>query len=193
MIKHFFLGFYVKTITGFDDTITRIPLLSSITKTRYGKLMFSLGNILAVVCAILLAIFFSTLLNSIPYHKEISAVLVFALAAAIYFDLFVHKPRSKAEEKINKCVSLKRCSQLIGIGFIASFATLIDDIVAYLPLFVNDGVMMYYSIAGIIFGTIVQVILVIYFSEKIAKVKYKEEIAAAGLVILGILILTGLI
>lgn len=189
MIKYFLLGLYVKIITSFDDTITRIPIISSVTSNRHGQFMFSIGNILAVISAILIAIFFSKLLHSIPYYRYISIGLIFALAIAIHFDLFVHKQRNKAEEKIKKSNSIKRSTQLIGIGFIASFATLIDDIVAYTPLFLIGGIDTIYSIIGILIATIIEIIIVIYFSDRISHIKYKEEIASLGLVILGILML----
>jgi hypothetical protein len=85
-----------------------------------------------------------------------------------------------------------RCAKLIGIGFIASVATVLDDIVAYSPLFL-DTLIRPFAIIGILAATILEIIAVIHFAEKIAKIKYKDEIAGIGLVILGILILAGII
>jgi len=90
-----------------------------------------------------------------------------------------------------KKLSVERFNQLVGIGFIASFATLIDDIVAYSAVFVEDSIM--FTSAGIIAATILEIYVAIYASEKLARIKYKDEIASAGLVVLGFLILTGII
>jgi hypothetical protein len=47
-LKYLLLGFAVKIITGFDDTITHIPVLASVTRTRAGKIAFSIGTLLAI-------------------------------------------------------------------------------------------------------------------------------------------------
>ncbi len=198
MLKYFILGFLVKIITGLDDTITHIPILASVTKTRTGKIFFSIGTLLAIILAIILAIFFSSILKLFPYYRYIAATLIFALAIIIYFDLLIHKPRAKVEklekekEKIIKNYpSKKRGLILLLIGFIASVATVIDDIIAYSPLFLENNRIL--TIAGILTATILEILLVIYASEKISKIKYKEEIASIGLLILGLLILMEII
>ena len=194
-LKYLGLGFFVKAITGFDDTITHVPILASLTKTRTGKIAFSIGTMAAIILAIIIAVFFSAILHTLPYYKYVAAGLVFALAAAIYFDVFIHKPRTKAEKRLlkRKKITAERFTHLIGIGFVVSFATVIDDIIAYTPVLLGDISSKIYAITGIVLFTILEIVLVIYFSEKISKIKYKEEIASAGLVILGILILTGII
>ena len=196
MIKYFFLGMFVKLITGLDDTITHIPILASVTKTRAGRIAFSIGTLMAIIFAIIIAVFFSAIFYYIPYYRYIAVGLIFALAIAIYFDVFVHKPRTKAEKQLlkEKRTTNERFAHLLGIGFIASFATVIDDIIAYIPLFLIPGLLIKaMAIAGIILLTVIEIIAVIYFSGKIAKIKHKEKIAVAGLVILGVLILTGTI
>ncbi len=187
------MGFLVKVITGLDDTITHVPILASVAKTRMGRIAFSLGTLLAIIVAIIASLFLANVLLQVAYYRYISAALVFALAAAIYFDVFVHTPRTQAEKKLmkQKRISFEQFTQLVGIGFIASIATVVDDIIAYSPLFLADG--RFLVIAGIIAATLVEIVAVIYFSKKIAKIKYKEELASFGLVVLGVLILVGVI
>lgn len=192
-LKYFTLGFFVKAVTSLDDTLTRIPIIASFTKTRMGKVAFSIGNLIAIGLAIIIAVFFSALIKNFQYYKHISAGLIFALAIAIYFDVFVHKPRARAEDKLKKFqkISVERFTKLVGIGFIASFATVIDDIIAYSPLFLAGIATKIYASLGILIATILEIILVIYFAEKIDKIKYKKEISCLGLVLFGILILAG--
>ena len=195
MLKYLFLGFFAKIITGLDDTITNVPIIASVTKTRIGKIAFSIGTLIAIIIAIVLALFFSSILKKIPFYRYIIVGLVFLLAALIYFDVFVHKPRTKAEKKLLKMkkISAKRFTKLVGIGFIASFATVLDDIIAFAPLFLGALITQLSAIIGILIGAFLEIILVIFFAEKISKIKYKEEIASIGLVILGILILLNII
>jgi len=195
MLIHLLLGFFVKIITGFDDTLTNVPILASVTKVRMGKIAFSIGTIIAIALAIIISIFFASLLAGFSYYRYISAGLIFLLATLIHFDVFVHKPRTKAEKKLLKMkkLSTERFTRLVGIGFLASFATVLDDIIAYTPLFLGSLTIKILAIIGIMAGTLLEIFAVIYFAEKIAKIKYKEEIASLGLVILGILILAGVI
>ena len=139
--------------------------------------------------------FFSSFLHRFPHYRIIAAGLLFFIAFCIYKKCLVVKPRVKAEEKILKLkrISKLRFMKLIGIGFLAAFATVIDDIVAYSALFVSDGATIFFAIAGILAATLVEITLVIMFSEKLAKVRFKEEIAATGLTILGILLLAGFV
>jgi hypothetical protein len=192
-IKYFFLGIFIKIITGLDDTITHIPILASITKKRLGRIAFSIGTLLAIIAAIVVSFFFISAIKHFSYHRYISAFLLFLLAIAMYFDIFVHKPRTRLEAKFRKKISFKRFTTLLGIGFLASIATVIDDVIAYSPLLAVSGINRYYAIAGILIATVLEILVVIYFSKKVAKIKYKEEIASLGLVILGILVLTGII
>lgn len=194
MLKYLALGFIIKIITGLDDTITHIPIIASVTRTRMGKIAFSIGTLFAIITAIIIASFFVTILKEFPYTRYIIAGLIFALAAGIYFNTFIHYPRTKAEHKLTKLrISAKRFAKLMGIGYIASIATVLDDIIAYSPLFLSTAISQTYAIAGILTATLLEILLVIYFAEKIAHIKYKQEIASAGLIILGILTLTGTI
>jgi hypothetical protein len=192
-LKYLILGFFVKIITGFDDTITNIPVIASVTRIRLGKIAFSVGILFGIILAIIISIFFAALIRFSAYYRYISAALLFILAAAIHFDIFVHKERTKAEKFVLGCKGFHiRFTKLIGIGFVASIATGLDDIIAYSPLFL-DTFLRPYAIIGILIATMLEIIVVIYFSEKISKIKYKEEIASIGLVVLGILILSGII
>ncbi|MBW3012882.1 hypothetical protein KY340_01635 [Candidatus Woesearchaeota archaeon] len=196
VFKFILLGIFVKIVTGFDDTITHIPIITSITKTRKGKIAFTAGMFLAIILAIIIAMFFSTLLKSVPFYKEIFAGLLFGLAIAIFFDILVHKPRAKAEHEImkyKKKIPTERIARLLFVGFIASFATVLDDIITYSPLFTHGFLYDIFAIIGILAAALLELLLVLYFSEKLTKFKHKEKIASVGLVILGILILTGII
>jgi hypothetical protein len=180
-LKFLILGFFVKIVTGFDDTLTHIPVVASVTKTRLGKIVFSVGTLLAIVLAIIASFFFAKLLQFSVYYRYISAGLLFILAAAIHFDLLVHIERKKAEKVVLGCEKLHvRYTKLLGIGFIASIATVLDDVIAYSTLFLNSISFRVYAIIGILAGTVLEIIAVIYFAEKIAKIKYKDEIASIG-------------
>jgi len=189
------LGFFVKILTGLDDTLVHMPVLSNITKTRIGKLAYSLGTLAAISLAIVVSIFFSYLISGLVYYKYIAAGLIFTLAVLIYYDFLIHNPRKKEEKKLLelKKISTARFFKLLGIGFIASFVTVIDDVVAYIPLLHGDFQIKLFSVIGILTAAVLEIILVIFFSEKISKIKYKKEIATLGLLVLGILILTEII
>jgi len=198
VFRYLISGFLVKWITGIDDVLTRIPVLSTVTKTRKGKIAFSIGTLLAIILAIIIAIFFSFFIKLFPYYRYIAATLIFLFAIALYFNLLVHKPKEKTEKEVKKIKQIKRISKkrfmkLIGIGFIVSFATVLDDIIAFAPLFLESTLTKALSASGIMLATVTQLIVVIYFSKQIKKIKYKKEIATIGLVILGILILFGII
>lgn len=191
-IKFILLGFFVKVVTGFDDTVTHVPVIASLTRTRTGKVAFTIGIFSSIITAIIIAIFFSSIIRDFPHYRYITAGLIMFLAAGIYFDIFVGKPRAKAEKKLYKLqkISVERFTKLVIIGYIASLATVLDDIIAYLPLFAAENSnTTIYSVIGILSATLFEIILVIYFSEKIAKIKHKEKFAAAGLVILSLLII----
>ncbi len=194
MLKYFILGLFTKIITGLDDTITHIPILASLTKKRFGRILFSIGTLFAIIFAILVSLFFSILIKQIPFYRYISIVLLLVLAGLIYFGVFIEKPRKKAEYKLRqKKISREKGIKLFVIGFFASVATVLDDIVVYSSLFVKDFSVDVYIIIGILVATILEIIIVIYFSKKISKLKYKKEIASLGLIVLAFLILFGII
>ncbi len=195
MLKEVLSGFFVKLITGLDDTITHVPIISSLTRTRKGKIAFSFGILLAITLAIILSFSFASVLKSFEYYKYIAATIIFLLAFSIYFNLLFPKSKKKEQTKlklIKKPVSVKRIIKLIGIGFITAFVTVIDDSLAYSSLFLltQNSLLV---IIGIYLATLLQITTIIYFSRKIAKIKYKKEVSAIGLIIIGILILFGVI
>ena len=193
ILHAFLLGVFIKFITGIDDVLTRVPVVAALTRTRMGKVAFCTGSTTAVMVATAIAYFFSSFVVSFPSYRYIVVGVIFILAALIYFDVFVHKPRSKAEKKLIHLnqISAQHFTKLLGIGFVASFVTVLDDVIAFLPLFLLEPQLILFGIFGIFVMTVAQAILVVTSAERIAKIPYKEEIAAAGLVLLGIGILLG--
>jgi len=186
-------GFFVKAITGFDDTMVHIPIVGTITRTRRGKIAFSLGILIAVTLAVTIAVLFASAIRLMPYSRHISSGLLFLLATIIYFNIIIAKPKQKVEQKLQakqvKTISPKRFFKLIGIGFIAAFATLIDDIIAYSSVFSGSLSFFPYIVLGIYIATFLELYAIIYFSRKLAKIPYKRQATSFGLVILGYLIL----
>jgi len=190
-LEYFILGFLVKIIASLDDAITRIPIVAYITKTRLGRIAFSIGNILAVCLIIIIALLLSIFVSELAYAKHISAGLVFLLAIAVYFKFFKSKNVGPEKTKTHKCC-WARALKLAGMGFLVSFVTLIDDMVAMAPLFLNNDHKAY-TILGILIATIIQIVLIIYFAKQLDRIKYKREIASIGLVILSVLIFFGVV
>ena len=195
ILSIFALGFFIKVVTGIDDVLTRVPVITAITRTRMGKIAFSLGAVTAVTVATGIAFFLSEFLQNLPAYRSIVAGLILILAATIYFNIFVHKPKSKAEQRVVQMekISRGRFFELFIIGFIASFITILDDVIAFFPIFFAEDHLIPFGIIGILTATVAQAIFVIYASDKIARIPYKEKIAAAGLVLLSIGILFGII
>lgn len=196
LLEAFLLGFFVKVITGIDDMLTRVPVLTSLARTRRGKVAFSLGAVTAVCVATLVAYAFSEILHTFQYFHTIVAVLIFALALAIYFDVFVRTPQKRVEKTIQKKIpraSFEKLSQLFGIGFIASLTTVLDDTIAYMPVFFGTGMQVVFGIAGILVATLLQALVVIFFSEYLERIPHKKEISVVGLLLLAIAIFTGIL
>ena len=191
IIKSIVSGFVVKLVTGFDDTLTRVPILSSLTRTRRGKLAFLVGVFFAVSLAILLSFLFAAILRNFVYYHIISAVLIFFLAFAIYFDILLPKSKKKIETKLKrtkKPVPLKKLAKLMGIGFLTAFVTVIDDSIAYSSVFLALNLSLF-VILGIYIALILQLYVTLVFSTQLSKIKYKKEISVFGLLIIGFLIL----
>jgi len=191
VIKSILSGFSVKIITGFDDTITHVPIIASLTRTKRGKLAFLSGIFLAVSLAIVLSFLFASILRNFRYYNIISSAIIFFLAFSIYFDLFFKKSKKKVQtklKKIKKPIPLKRILKLMGIGFLAAFVTVIDDSLAYSSVFLALNLNLF-LIIGIYLALILELFVIMYFSRKISKIKYKKEISVFGLIILGLLIL----
>jgi len=190
VIKYFLSGLFVKLLAGFDDTMTRIPIMSNMTKTKKGRYAFAIGIFFAVSLAIFIAYTFASLIKSIPYVNYISGGLIFLLAISIQFDLFTQKPKKEIRKKLSHVqrVSTKRFFKLILLGFITAFATVIDDTIAYSGLFVSQASNTVPIIFGFFTGTILQLTVIIFFAKKFSKIKYKKEITVTGLIILSFLI-----
>ena len=198
LLKYFFAGFLVKLITGFDDTLTHVPLISYLTKTRQGKVAFGVGIFLAICLAVVVAVFFSSLIKSIPYYRYVLGGLIFVLAIVIYFDFFRKERVKETEIKMKKVqkfksISQKRFLKLVAVGFVAAFATLLDDIIAYSSLLLGQGGEKLIGIGGILSAGLLEVFVIVYFSKKLSKFEWRKEIASVGLLILGVLVLKGVI
>jgi hypothetical protein len=193
VIKYFLSGFFVKILAGFDDTMTRIPIMANMTRTQKGRIAFAIGIFIAIMIVMTLAFIFASSIKSIPYASYISAGLIFLLAMSIQFDLFTEKPKKEIRKKLEHVerVSIERFFKLIGFGFLTAFATIIDDTIAYSGLFLNTLSNPIWVIAGILAGTILQLTVIVYFSSKFARIKYKKEITVFGLVLLSLLIAMG--
>ena len=191
VVKSILSGFIVKVIAGFDDTMTRIPIVANITKTKRGRIAFSIGVFFAVTVAIIISFLFGSTIKSIPYSNYISSALIFLIALSIYFDWFTQKPKKNVERKLKKIkrISLKRFLKLIIIGFFTAFATIVDDIIVYSGLFLGPIINTPYIIIGIFAATLLQISALIYFSKRIMAIKYKKEATTIGLIVLSILIL----
>lgn len=191
IIKNIALGFVIKIIASFDDALTRIPVIASITKTRSGKIAFSIGTLLSLTVALFIAVMFSKAVQGVPGIRYIIASLIFILAIGVYFDFFRHPKKKHAHKEIKKIkkISNSRFLELISAGFIISFLTILDDIIVMTPVFI-DKLLFEKSmvIVGIYIATLLQVLMAIYFAEKIDKFKYKKQIASLSLIILSILI-----
>jgi putative Ca2+/H+ antiporter (TMEM165/GDT1 family) len=193
VVKYFLSGLFVKLLAGFDDTMTRIPIMANMTKTKKGRIAFAIGIFIAVALVTAFAFVFASVIRSIPYSRYISAILIFALAMFIHFDLFTEKPKKKIRKKLQhvRRVSVERFFKLMGFGFLTAFATIIDDTIAYSGLFLNTLANPIPVILGIFSGTILQLIVIVYFSQKFSKLKYQKEITVFGLVLLSLIIALG--
>ena len=190
-IKYLLSGFFVKIIAGFDDTLTRIPIAATLTRTKRGRFAFATGIFLAICFIMVISFLFASVIKTLPYFRYISATLIFLLAVSIYFDVFISEPKKQVEKKLKKIkrISTKRIFKLIGIGFLVAFATLLDDTIAYSSLFLGDISNIPYIIGGILVATFLQLGVIIYFSKKVMKFKWKKEVTTVGLLILAVLIL----
>ena len=193
LLWNFVEGFFVKSIASFDDTLTHIPVISYLTKTKQGRVAFSIGTFLALTVILIIAIFFSTFLSKIYYAHQIAASLILVLALLIYFDVFLVKSTNRLASRFSKLNSSQNYLRLIKAGFLVSFITLIDDAFVLIPLFLHDNLSRLLSIVGVYLAATLQILIVIYFGGRLEKVKYKKELAAVSLLILSILVYTGVI
>tara|TARA_Y100000310_G_C20699639_1_gene828525 strand:- start:4429 stop:5019 length:591 start_codon:yes stop_codon:yes gene_type:complete len=184
-------GFIAKLIAGMDDTLTHSPLLASLTRTRKGKFVFILGMLTSIIILISIAMFFSGILERIPYRNWIGAGLIFGLAVFIYFDKVVHRGRDKLVRSIRSKKykpSTARLFQLYGTGILTFFATGVDDVIVYAPLLIGPLSKKLLVGSGILLATLLEFYLIFYFSKYIAKIKYKYRITVFGLIVLSVLV-----
>lgn len=194
IIQQIISGFFVKAIASFDDTLTRIPVIAQLTRGKKGKIAFSIGTLLALTVILVIVIFFSALLNLLPYSRYLIAGLIILLAVTVYFEVFTSKSNQKLENKIKTGdISSERFIKLIGIGFVISFVTLLDDSLILASLFIGDDITKFLAVIGVYLATLVQISIVIYFGQRINKFKYKKEVASFALVVLAILIILGVV
>jgi predicted tellurium resistance membrane protein TerC len=203
MVSKILLGFIVKLVTGFDDLMVHIPIVTNITKTRKGRIAFSLGILGAITLAIIIATLFSSLLRFIPNHQYTAGILMLILAFSIQFELFSKKPKEKTEEKLKtkevqqkikvKRISTKRFFQLLLMGFVIAFVTVIDDVLAYSSILITSTGVLSYAILGIYLAAILEIFAIIYFSRKIRKFPYKKQVTVAGLMVLAALFFLGIL
>lgn len=193
IIQQILAGFLLKSIASFDDTLTRIPLLINLTHTLKGRVSFFIGTFLALTVILIIAIFFSNLLDFIPYRNQLIAILIFLLALAVYFEIFTSVSHKKIEKNIQIQTDTARLIRLVLVGFIISFITLLDDMIVLIPLFTGDTVSRFYSLIGVYSATLVQIIIVIFFSKKIGDIKYKKQVASLALLLLSVLIWAGIV
>lgn len=191
----FAAGFAVKFIASLDDTITKVPVISHITRTRMGKVAFSVGNMIAVFVVIALAAFLSFLFADFSYFHYVAGGLVLVMAAVTMFGLF---PGARPQKRVdwpfrNGIISTERFIMLMGAGFTVSLITLIDDIAAMIPLYGGHLVGVFSVTAGIVAATLIQLVLVIYFSSFLDRLPRKREIAGGGLAVYGLLIILGIL
>lgn len=192
-LKYFFSGFLIRGITGFDDIMVHIPVVANIAKTKLGRVAFSIGVLMAITIALIFSFLFASFIKLIPYHKYIVAGLLVLIAFSIYFELFTQKPKKHIEKKIKKIKKITpiRFFKFLFLGFVMAFATLIDDAIVYSSLFFSEPNFAFYAILGIFAMTFIELIVIIYFSEKMSKLKYKKEFTFVGLLVLASLILAG--
>lgn len=191
ILQHFFLGFFVKSAASFDDTLTRIPIISLLTKTLKGKIAFSMGTLLALSVILIFTSLIYSVLELFPYKKYLIAGLIFILAILVYFGFFIKVPIAKVEKLVKPEFTTRRFLKLLVVGFVISFITLIDDSLVLVPLFVEDRLSTAIAISGVYAATLIQIAIVIYFGEKINNIRFKREISSGALILLSVLILFG--
>lgn len=193
-VEQFIAAFFVKSVASFDDTLTGIPIIAQLTRGRRGKIAYSIGTVFALTLILVIVLFFSFILELIPYPDVFIATLILLMAMAIYFEILLPRPEKKLEQKITlDTISNARVLKLILVGFVVSFVTLIDDSLILTTLFVGHDEARAITVVGIYLAALLQIGAVVYFGERLNKVKYKKEMASGALVVLAVLVLAGII
>ena len=191
ILQHFFLGFFVKSVASFDDTLTRIPIISLLTKTYKGKVAFSIGTLLALSVILVFSSLIYSVLEFFPYKRYLIAGLIIMLAIFAYFGFFISAPVGKVKNIVKPAFTRGRFLKLLIAGFVISFITLIDDSLILVPLFLKDRLSTAIAISGVYIAALVQIAIVIYFGEKINNIRFKRELSSGSLILLSVLILLG--
>lgn len=187
-------GFAINLFTSIDDALTKIPVLSSAARTNMGRLAFSFGNLLAVTLAVAIAFGLSQVLTVLPGGGKTIAVAVLVLAGIIYFDLLSFNPPKKVQHDIAESrISPARTRRLIGLGFVMTFITMVDDMFALAPLFLHSWQESLAALAGIYLSAILLILSVLFFAEKLAVFPYKKPLAVGTLVIFAALLFFGVV
>lgn len=194
MIRYLVAGFAINFFTSIDDALTDIPVLSASTRTNKGRIAFSLGTLLAVTVAVVIAFSLSQFISFLPHSNIIVALLVFIMAIVIYFNLLSIQPPQKISKSFkNKDISSERFAKLVVLGFFMTFTTMLDDIVTLAPLFLGSFQESLAALVGIYSATFFLIFLVIYFAKQITAIPHKREIATVILIVFGFLLLFGIV
>lgn len=194
MLTFFLAGFTINLFTSLDDALTRIPVLTAAARSNSGRLAFTCGNLLAVTLAVAIAFLLSRFLDVLPNTQYLIAGLVFLLAGVVYFDVLALKPPRKINADFERSKRQpQRHTKLIGLGFVMTFITMIDDMFALAPLFLDGPQASLAALGGIYAAAILLAFGVIFFAHKLAAVPHKRELATLSLITFGLLLLFGVL
>lgn len=182
-----FWGFIIKLVASVDDTLTRIPVLAALARSWRGRIVFSLGTLIATAVAVAVAIIFSGWIGRLTYADPLIAGLIFGLALLVYFEVFMPSPGEAVE------TAVRNPRYLFGAGFLVSLATLLDDTIVMVPLFLHHSSSTVFAVIGITLATLLEIVAVVYFSKKLSGISHKKELAAGALAVLGVLVLAGVV
>ncbi len=192
-LKQFVLGFFAKTVASLDDTATKVPVVAAVAKRRSGKYAFALGNIIALFVTILIAGSVASLIAGFAYTRYVLGAIIVILAITIRYDVFVVREQKFSRGLLRRAKRRFSFIHLVGIGFLVTLITLIDDTVAYLPLLNGDWGPRLFAVGGIVLSTLIQLFLLIYFSEALQKFRYAKQVSFYGLLIFAVLIFAGVV
>lgn len=197
MIRPLIAGFVIKIAAGFDDMFSRVPVMVALTRTRIGKVAFALGNLFAVILVIAVVRHIAPLMGGIENYRTFVGVAILIIAAAVYFEVFsgfAIRRQEGAVKRFSTRFSTERFLTLVVVGFIVSLFTLVDDAVVYMPLFVQqEGSSSWFAAAGILVATFIQLMVLVYAAERLAKVRHQKVFSAVALVVYAVLVLTGVV
>lgn len=194
-LKHFLLGFFAKTVTSLDDTVTKVPLVAAIAKTTLGKYAFAIGNLCALIVTLAVAGLVAPVVGKFAYMHVVLGVVLVVLAFLIKFDVFTVRERRFGEVRAKRWYRKAHISflRLMSIGFVVAFVTLIDDTIVFLPLLADAGSLLMYAVGGILISTIIQLAILIYFAKALQKFRYGKELSFYGLLLFAALVFAGVV